>query len=274
MSTHYETLRVAKTATPDEIKKAYRKLASQHHPDKGGDTAKFQQIEEAYRILSDPAQKQTYDAGGSDRPFNFHDFGQGVPPEMQDIFHQFGFHFGNMGQRQQRRNRDLRIELPLDLADTLSTQKRTISVQTTNGTRQAVEIDIPRGIAHGNIIKYPELGDNLFATLQRGDLHVVFVINPHPRFQVNGNDLYTGIDINCLDAIIGCTVEFTTLDNRTFSLTVPQGTQPGTKFKIGGQGLYGLNHDQRGNLYLIANITVPTNLSEQQMDAIRKLSTI
>ena len=104
MSNHYETLGVSKSATPEEIKRAYRKLASQHHPDKGGDTAKFQQVEEAYRVLSDPAQRQQYDNPQPQGGFNFNFNNSGVPPEMQDIFRNFGFNF-NAGSpfRQQRK---------------------------------------------------------------------------------------------------------------------------------------------------------------------------
>jgi molecular chaperone DnaJ len=81
------------------------------------------------------------------------------------------------------------------------------------------------------------------------------------------------LDINCLDAIIGCEQEFTTLDNKTFSITIPAGTQMGTKFKVPAQGLYSAQQQQRGNLYLIANIFVPTNLNQEQLDIVRTLTT-
>lgn len=271
---HYDTLGISKTATPDEIKRAYRKLASQHHPDKGGDTAKFQEIEEAYRVLSDPTQRMQYDNPASQGvKFNFNDFGNGVPPDMQDIFRNFGFNFGGspFGHHGQRKNKDLRIELMLTLAETLDQQKRVVSIQTTKGTRETVSVDIPRGVNAGTQIKYPNLGDNFFESLPRGDLFVNIVVAPDPKYQIRGIDLFSSVDIDCLDAIIGCSVEFTTLDDKTFSLTIPPGTQNGTKFKVGGLGLYAMNQNFRGNLYLIANITVPTNLSLEQLDTIRQL---
>lgn len=270
---HYDTLGISKTATPEEIKRAYRKLASQHHPDKGGDTAKFQQIEEAYRVLSDPTQRMQYDNPASHGTrFNFQDFGNGVPPEMQDIFRNFGFNFGGSPfGHNQRKNKDLRIEITLTLAETLSQQKRVVSIQTTKGTRETVSVDIPRGVNHGTQIKYPNLGDNFFETLPRGDLFVNILIVSDPKYHIRGIDLFSPVDIDCLDAIIGCSVEFTTLDDKTFSLTIPSGTQNGTKFKVGGQGLYAMNQNIRGNLYLIANIIIPTNLSSEQLDTIRQL---
>jgi len=276
MTSHYETLGVDKSAGPEEIKKAYRKMASKHHPDKGGDTATFQKIEEAYRILSDPDKRREYDDPA--QPFNFQDFGNmhpgGMPPGMDDIFRQFGFHFGGFRQQQPKRNRDLRVNVGLKLHETLSAQKRVISLQTTNGTRETVSVEIPIGVNHSTQIKYPQLGDNFFNTLPRGDLYVHVIVEPDPRFQVHGIDLVTTVDINCLDAIIGCEAKFNSLDGKEFALTVPAGTQPGSKFKVTGHGLYAMNQPNiRGNLYLIANITVPTNLTEDKLDYIRKITT-
>lgn len=282
MTTHYETLGVSETATQEEIKKAYRALASKHHPDKGGNTAKFQEIQAAYGFLEDTDKRAQYDQLRSQpqsHPFNF---GRGNVPGMEDLFREFGFGFGPHGftqhrpqpQQHVRRNRDLAIELVLELADTLEVQKRVVSIQTSGGERITVEVDIPRGIRSGAVAKYPNLGDNMFSTLPRGDLHITFSIKDHPIFKVNGIDLITTVDINCLDAIIGCSKEFPTLDHRTFSLSVPPATQPGTKFKIGGQGLYAMNQSNRGNLYLVANITVPTDLTKVQLELIQQLLTI
>jgi len=158
MSTHYETLGVNESATQDEIKKAYRKQASQHHPDKGGDTAKFQEIEAAYRTLSDPAQREQYDhAQRNPGGFRFNVNGaDGIPPEMAEIFRNFGFgsgweHFGK--QHQARRNRDMRIDIAIQLSETLEEQVRTVSVQTSNGQRETVQVRIPRGVTHGTTLK-------------------------------------------------------------------------------------------------------------------------
>lgn len=280
MTTHYETLGVSETATQDEIKKAYRSLASKHHPDKGGDTAKFQEIQAAYAILEDANKRAQYDherrnpnMGGFRFNMNGHEM-NGVPPEMADLFRNFGFSFGDGFHRPQqpKRNKDLRIAIPINLVDTLEAHKRIVEFRTTNGQAQTVEVDIPKGVHTHTNIKYPNLGDNFFATLPRGDLIVEFRIIPDSRFEISGYDLVTRLDINCLDAIIGTEQEFVTLDNKTFSITIPAGTQTGTKFKVPSQGLYAMNQQMRGNLYLIANITVPTNLSNDQLETIRQLT--
>lgn len=271
---YYDTLGIAKTATPEEIKKAYRKLASQHHPDKGGDTAKFQQIEEAYRILSDPAQREQYD---NPQPqgfrFNTSDF-DGMPPEFGDIFRNFGFGGGSpFGHRHQqpRKNKDLRVEISINLEDTLNEQTKTLSVQTTNGHRETVDVTIPRGVHHGTSIRYPGLGDTFFNTLPRGDLYITVNILAHSRFQVHNLDLVAGANITCFEAILGHKIEISTLDNRTLELQIPPGTQNGMVLRIRNEGLYQMNTPQRGNLLVRVNVTVPTNLSETQLDLVRQI---
>ena len=235
--THYETLGVGEGATPDEIKRAYRKLASQHHPDKGGDTQKFQEIQTAYDTLADADRRQQYDFErknpGHGPGVQFHWQGGGMPGGMEDLFRQFGFPggdpFAQFRQPQQpRRNKDLRVHLEVPLASTFQEQHKTLSVQTTNGHRETVEVHIPRGVNNGTQIKYSGLGDNLFETLARGDLFVqVGVIVPND-FHTNGLDLHTKISVNCLHAITGTKVNLTNIDGTQFELTVPPGAQPNT----------------------------------------------
>ena len=276
MTTHYETLGVAETSTEDEIKKAYRKLASQHHPDKGGDTEKFKAIQTAYDIIGNKEKRERYDherrnPGAGHFRFSTSDMDMGgMPPGMEEILRGFGF--GGFGRaQQQRRNKDIQIRVTLDLVDTLSKQTRIVTLKTTNGETQTVNVDIPRGVRSGSTVKYANLGDNFFATLPRGDLYVQIVVNAHELFQVHGSDLIAPIDINCLHAIIGTKQVFKSLDGTEYELTIPPGIQGGTKFKIANQGLYYNQQDHRGNLYLIAQIKVPTDLTESQQDTIKQL---
>ena len=183
MANAYETLGVPTGASEDEIKKAYRKLASQHHPDKGGDTAKFQEIQNAYETLSDPQKRAQHDNPnpfghqGGDSHFEFH-FGGGDPHDIFQQFFQHGFGGHNpFQQRQQpRRNKDLRINLTINLQETLAEQKKTVSVQTTKGDRFNVDVNIPRGVSNGTTIKYTQMGDNMFDSLTRGDLYVIITV--------------------------------------------------------------------------------------------------
>jgi DnaJ-class molecular chaperone len=282
MENHYETLGVAESAGPDEIKRAYRKLASQHHPDKGGDTATFQRIQTAYDTLSDDNRRAQYNAerqgnfGGVRFTVNGQEM-NGMPPGMDELFRNFNFNFGGSDPfaafRQPRKNKDLRVEVAIDLASTLTQQTKTVSVQTTNGQRQAVEVQIPRGVHSGSTIKYPGLGDNFFESLPRGDLYVVIVVMPQTEYAIDHLDLVKPVDINCLDAIIGTATVVQGIDGKMFEFTIPPGTQHGTKLRLSQQGLYALNQNHRGNLMLLVNIVVPTDLTPDQLDTIRNLTT-
>ena len=275
--TYYETLGVPETATADEIKRAYRKLASQHHPDKGGDTKKFQEIQTAYDTLGDDGKRRQYDMqqnGVGGQQFHFHTGGMNNP-DISEIFRSFGFGGANpfeFHQRpQQRRNKDLRIEIPVPLVTTLEEQTKTVQVKTTNGENTTVEVKIPRGITNGTSIRYSGLGDNLFNTIPRGDLYVQINVHNADNFVVNGVDLYTTISVNCLLATIGGKVTVDGLDGKIFELTLPAGAQPGMKFRLAEQGLYIMNSSQRGNLYVELAITVPQNLSQEQLDLVRSI---
>jgi curved DNA-binding protein len=268
MANAYETLGVPKGASEEEIKKAYRRLASAHHPDKGGDTGKFQEIQSAYETLSDPQKRAQHDnpspfqhhQGPNGSHFEFH-FGGG--PE--DLFAQFfnqGFPGGHpFQQRQPRRNKDLRVQLQVTLASTLEQQRKTISVQTTKGDRYNVDVDIPRGVGDGTTIKYSQMGDNMFDTLTRGDLYVIITLQPDNRFELHGINVVTKIEIDSIDAMLGCDKIITGIDNKEYNIKIPQGCQQDTKFGLQGQGLYQMNTNHRGDLIAVIGIETP-NLTE------------
>lgn len=284
--THYATLGVGEQANADEIKKAYRKLASQHHPDKGGDTAKFQEIQTAYDTLIDNGKRQQYDmqrqggGGGGPGGVHFHWNGggppPGMPPHMQDIFAQFGFGNGDpfaqfRQQGQPRRNKDLRVRVDAPLTSTFKNQTTTISVQTTNGHRETVEVQIPRGVAAGTTIKYPGLGDNLFNTLPRGDLYVEIAVGLPENVILHGLDLHTKISVNCLTAIVGGEATLSGFDGSEFVLTIPPGTQPGVKFRLAKQGIYQMNTENRGDMYVEMTVFIPTNLTQDQLTTVNSI---
>jgi curved DNA-binding protein len=261
-------------------------LAAKHHPDKGGDTAKFQEIQQAYEILSDPGKRHAYDnpqpQGFSGHPgggFSF-SFGGGGDP-FGDIFNQFNFGpgqdpFAHMRQQQQRRNKDLRVRIHLNLAETLDEQEKTISVQTTTGERQTVHVQIPRGVTAGTSIKYSGLGDNMFNTLPRGDLYVTFVIEADPRYQIHGIDLVYPITVNAVDAMLGSATDVPSLEGRIFNINIPAGTQTGTKLRIPNQGLYAMEQHGsiRGSLIVLIDVVVPKASTQEQIDLLKKLKSI
>lgn len=269
----YETLGVARNATADDIKKAYRKLASQHHPDKGGDTAKFQEIQTAYDTLSDPEKRQEYD---NPNPFKNRAQGwHGAGPDVEDLFRNFGFHFGdgfNPGrnrQRSPRTNKDLRITIPVDLASTLEPQNKTVSVKTTNGQRETVSVTIPKGITQGSTIKYPGLGDNFFESLPRGDLYVNIMLTIPEGVEVYEHEIYQRLQLNVLDAMTGVEVRVTSPFNEEFDLMIPAGIQQGNKLRIREKGL--VKPQGRGNLFLVIDLVVPKNLNGDHIQQLKNI---
>jgi curved DNA-binding protein len=266
---YYDVLGVDKTATPDEIKKAYRKLASQHHPDKGGDTAKFQEIQTAYDTLSDPNKRAEHDNPAPQHGFNNFNFRGG---NIDDIFAQFGFGGGSpFGRQMHRRNSDIRTEITLGLQETLTDQSKSLSIKTPSVANQLVDVKIPRGITSGTTIKYPGLGDHMFQNLPRGDLYITVNVLPHPQYQVSGLDLVIDLTIDCFQAILGSEQTVVGLDGKVFVIQTPKSCQPGTKLKITGEGLYGFQQDIKGSLYVKVNIHIPTNFTEEQLQLIKSI---
>jgi len=267
MANAYETLGVPKGASEEEIKKAYRRLASANHPDKGGDTGKFQEIQSAYETLSDPVRRQQHD-----NPNPFHGFQQGGPHgshfEFQfggngpeDIFQHFfsqGFGHNPFQQRQPRRNKDLRVQLQVTLASTLNDQQKTVSVQTTKGDRFNIDVNIPRGVGNGTTIKYTNMGDNMFDTLTRGDLYVIINVTADERVEIQGVNLITNLEIDSIEAMTGCDKIIQGIDGKEFSIKIPKGCQYATKFGLQGQGLYQMNTLYRGDL--IVNVIIKTSI--------------
>jgi len=257
---HYQTLGVDKKATQDDIKKAYRRLASKHHPDKGGDTSTFQKIEEAYRILSDPNQRQQYD---NPMPQGFH-FSQGNPggfPFNTGGFADFFDMFQQHHNRQQRPQQQVfRTNVLVTLQQVYYGEEQTLKLQTTTNTH-AVKIQIPKGIQNGSQIKIDNVIDG-------ASLLVEFRIQPDLRFDRKNNDLACNHTISVLDLITGSTFEFTTISGKTFEVTVKPKTQPYVQLKIAGQGMpiYGTN--QYGDQIILLKPFVPDMIDEQIVTSI------
>jgi len=281
---HYETLGVEKSATDDEIKKSYKKLASKLHPDKpGGDTQKFQEIQAAYEAIGDAQKRAQYDAAlenGGRPQFHFHTNNanqNGVPPDIAELLRrQFGFDASafthqNNGYRAPQRNQDIRIMVQIELVDTLAEQTKTLAITFPTGEKENVEIKIPRGIQSGETIRYVGLGSNAIPTIPRADLYVQFHVKGNIDFEQDGVDLYRLLNVNCLEAMVGCVKEIVGIDGKKFNLTIPPGSQHNTKFGISDAGLYVLGKEIRGRLIAVLNIYIPTKLSDEQLKIIKDI---
>jgi len=283
---HYETLGVSENVSADELKSAFRKLAKQHHPDMGGDQAKFQQINEAYTTLSDPNSRAHYDhtlrnpqpqfqgnpfGQRAGNPFEFHfNFGGGPDPMSafhDQFFNQFGFQ-----ARQQQRNRNLRVAIDLDFAETISGVKKVINYRTTN-TNETLEIEIPAGIENGNIFTIQGRGDDANISIPRGNLEIVINVKPHPRFIRSNENIIEDLTVDCFQAMTGTVIPLILPSGKFIELNIPAGTQNNSQFGITDEG-FPRGNGTRGKYIAKINILIPTALTLDQLNLIREIQNI
>jgi len=255
MKSHYDTLGVARNASQDEIKRAYRKLAGQHHPDKGGDKNKFQEIQAAYSTLSDDQKRAQYD-----NPGQFGGFGrQDTPFDMDAIFNMFGARFH---QSHQQHRQQARMALWITLVDSAQGGPRTISVGTQHGTH-AVEIEIPQGINDGDSVQYSGVGPGGM------DLIITYRIHPDPRWQRQGQHLITEQPVSIWELILGCEIPIKDILDNTLMLTIPPQTQPGSVLRLRGRGMPSKNNPA-GDLLVKIQGQIPDVIDPELLAAIEK----
>jgi molecular chaperone DnaJ len=255
MTDYYQTLGVDRNATPDQIKRAYRKLASQHHPDKGGDKTKFQEIQQAYDTLGNEQKRAEYN---NPRPqgFGFQGHPGGPGFDFQTIFDVFGARFQHPQQRVQR----AQMTLWITLQDVALASRKTISVGTPQGTR-VVEIDIPPNIDDGDSVQYSGIAPGGM------DLVITFRIHPNPKWQRQGPNLTVDCELSVWDLILGGDTIIEDLMGNQLSLTIPPRTQSKTTFRLKGRGL-GQKGNSPGDLLVRVHAVIPEHIPQPLMDAI------
>lgn len=268
---YYSTLGVSKTSSADDIKKAYRGLAMKHHPDRGGDAAKFKEIEEAYRVLSDPEKKAMLDQGVD--PLNPNQGHGGNPFEFRsgnfdDIFQHFGFGFGRQPRRS---NSSVSVAVHVTLLEVLQGKSLDAEITLPSGVKKLINVNIPAGVEHGQQIRYAGMGDNSIAGLAPGDLIINVHIQQHREFVRDRTNLICDKTITVWDAILGSTIRIVTLDGKVLDIGVPVGTQPDTVLSCTGEGLPHMRAKQRGNLLVRIKVEIPKNLTEEQKLKIKGL---
>ena len=284
---YYQILGLQKTATDKEIKNAYRKLARKFHPDLNPNDKeaekKFQELNEANEVLSDPEKRKKYDQYGQDwqhgaeyekarqaqgqqRRWSSGDAGG---DGFSDFFESmFGGGSGFSGGRQTKyRGQDYKAEVHLDLRDAYETHKQTLTVNGKN-----IRITVPAGIENGQIIKIPGHGGKGASGGPDGDLYITFTVANDPRFRRAGNDLHVKEELNLYTAVLGGEIIIETLSGK-IKLPVKAETQNGSVVRLKGKGFPVYKKEgQFGDLYLTFDVKVPTNLTEKQKELFTELS--
>ncbi|MFP3853288.1 MAG: DnaJ C-terminal domain-containing protein [Anaerolineales bacterium] len=302
---YYKILGVDRDADQQEIKRAYRKLALQYHPDKNPDDSsaeeRFKEINEAYEVLGDADKRAKYDQlgssyrqwerrGGQPGDFDWSQWagGRGAPEgvrvEFGDLGDIFGggfsdfFNtvfggarpgqtgFGGMPRGTARaRGRDLEQPVSISLEEAYQGTKRIIR---RNG--HDLEVDIPAGAKSGTKVRLSGQGEG--AAGRSGDLYLVVNVQPNDNFRREGDDLHTDVEVDLYTAVLGGEVQVPTLSGAVM-LTIPPGSQPGQRFRLRGRGMPKLkNPSQHGDLYAHLKIHLPEKLSEKERALFQELA--
>lgn len=267
---YYSTLNVAQNATDNEIKKAYRRLAKQYHPDAGGDEAKFKEITEAYNVLSDPDKRKMVDSGqdpNATNDYNFHSGFNGFG-DLRDMFSHF-HHYAN-GQNY-RKNKSVVTRLSLTLEEVLTGKEVDAEIGLPGNSKKNITIKIPAGVMDGHHVKFGGMGDASMADLPPGDLLVNIIVLPHNKFERRQNHLICEYTIPIWDAILGTTLDVETLNKDILHLKIKPGTEFDTILRCAGRGLPDLNTQAKGDLYVKIKLNIPSNLTEEQTELIKQL---
>jgi len=301
---YYETLGVPKTASEDEIRSAFRKLARKYHPDVAKDKKaaeeKFKEINEAYEVLGDPEKRKKYDQLGADwnRPGGFQ-----PPPEWQGQqppgggFYQWGgdggggveFEFGGTGfsdffeaffgggrgrsafggfggrAATAERGADVEADIMVTLEEALHGSTRTVSLRRAGSDKvEQYQVKIPRGVREGQRIRLRGQGEAGAGGGKSGDLFLRVRLARHPDFSVEGSDLIHEVRIQPSQAVLGGELLVPTLEGKV-RLKIPSGTQGGQRFRLRERGLPGVS-GKRGDLYVVVQINIPKKLTERERE--------
>lgn len=297
---YYKVLDVSKSASADDLKKAYRKLAIKFHPDKNpGDKSAedmFKKVSEAYDVLRDPEKRKLYDqfghadpraAGAKGNPFRgsgvdqnfngFHDFYQERTAEsFQDLFQEM---FGDMfagGNPRKQRGSDLKYTIHVGFEEAGRGCKKTISFIRRRGGKEdsaKLEITIPSGVKDGQRLKLAQEGDSGTNGGEAGDLYVVVSIREHPLFKRNGNDVYYDLPISIVQAVLGATISIPTLTGNA-QISIPPGTPSGKNLRLKGKGFSSVSGSQTGDLYIKVLIDAPAGISSKAKSLLLELEKV
>ncbi len=282
---YYEILGVNRNATDAEIKKAYRKLARQYHPDINPGNkdaeARFKEINEAYEVLSDKEKRAKYDRFGrdwqryQDMP-DFGDFGVGGfgAGDFADIFETLfgGGRSGRSSVTYRARGQDIEQSVDITLEEAFNGTQRSLQIQSPNGAMRSITVKIPPGVDNGSRVRISGEGAPGIGGGPRGDLYLVINVLPHSRFERRGDDLYVRTPVDLYTMLLGGEVKVPVMGGKTVTLKVPAGTQNGKVMRISGQGMPRLRDPHtRGDMYVTLDVSLPVSLSPRERELVEQL---
>ncbi|MBF0211718.1 MAG: DnaJ domain-containing protein [Desulfamplus sp.] len=309
---YYKILGVNKSATQQDIKKAYHKLAIKYHPDKNKDDknaeAKFKEISEAYAVLSDKDKRQQYDTYGSagfQQRYSKEDIFRNS--DISDILREFGFGgafgrtftssggFGNssgfssftgrspfeqpmggcgMGANRTRQTKgnDIEYEILLTLDEIINGCQKTVAINHA-GNSDTITVKIPKGLVAGKKIRVQGKGESSpYSGGQRGDLFIKSKLIPNSKFDLENNDVSTVVDVKLTDALLGAKVNILTPSGKEMAINIPTGTKHKSKLRLAHQGIPIMNTDECGDLFVVVHVNIPKELSNKQKKLVEKLA--
>jgi len=283
---YYEILGVRKDASDEELKKAYRRLARQYHPDlHPGDKemeAKFKEINEAYHVLIDPKKRADYDLTGRVTfepgmgaptgwpPGGFGPEGFGPMGGFEDIFSEI---FGARGRRPVRRGADIEYVLDLDFLHAVKGTDVKITVTRRTGAKETVTVKVPPGVRDGSRVRVAGKGHEGYEGGPHGDLYIMTRVRPHAYFRREGNDIYVNVPVTVQEALLGSEVKVPTIEGFT-KIRIPPGTQGGQRLRINGKGVSFTRGAGRGDEYVVINIVVPGKVDARSRELIEEFARI
>jgi len=301
---HYAALGVPRTASQEDVQKAYRKMARKYHPDMNPDDAgakkKFQEVQAAYDVLSDPEKRKRYDQFGSDfesfggagaagprswryttstgpqtYPFDLNDlFGGGADVEgggsFADIFKQFSRGRGARREARAARGADLKHELTIPFNTAVSGGEAALTIRRGSGEVETLRVKIPAGIDNGKKIRLRGQGEPGSGDSPAGDILLTIHVSPHPFFRRSGNRLDVRVPVTLAEAALGAKIDVPTPQG-TITLTVPPNTSSGKRLRIRGHGIRPANQPP-GDLFAEIQIVLPENLTAEERRQLAEIS--
>ncbi|MFZ9090478.1 MAG: DnaJ C-terminal domain-containing protein [Planctomycetaceae bacterium] len=279
---YYHVLGVSRSATQDELRKAYKKLARELHPDKRpGDkqaATRFAEVTEAWEVLGNPEKKKQYDQFGQTfrggqspfgggNPFQGFGGGGGGQVDLEDLLGgMFGGGFGGGGRRSQQRPRkgsNITTEVTVPFTVAAQGGEYSFSVEQ-SGTESQITVRIPAGVSSGQTIRLTGQGEPGAGGAPSGDLMVTVRIAPHPWFRREGWNLLVDVPLTPSEAALGARVEVPLLGDDPVMLTIPPGTSGGARLRLRGKGVRNPKSSAPGDQIVVIRITVPKELSDEQ----------